>query len=400
MKLKDPSVSGNKRPDTAETKRVLLIGPPPYKEGGSRVTFELMLEYIRNFPHLIIRTFDLPVHRPLYGSSGAPAAISHPRTVIDVLRAVSLVPRVDNVILFGSSNICFSYGLAFMLCAKLFRKRCAVRITAGRAVFDTRLLPAFVRSACLVMARVADAFLMETEVARDDLPSRLRSKAVVIKGFRPRPPPDPPPVRRKEGRMNFACITRAMPPEAEEKGLDVLLDAVDLIRASTTRQSGPASMQGTALHVYGRASAGLVERMQNRPDVAIHGFMPNDRLRGALRQHDALVFPSRAISEGHPGAIIEAFMAGLPVIASDLPGPSEIVRHEVNGLVVGTGDPNALANAMARLATDRALRRRLAAGARASASEFDQERVLPRLVEALGLLPAEDVPEPLPGSRP
>ena len=200
--------------------------------------------------------------------------------------------------------------------------------------------------------------------------------------------------------MNFACITRAMPPEAEEKGLDVLLDAVDLIRASTTLQSGPASMQGTALHVYGRASAGLVERMQNRPDVAIHGFMPNDRLRGALRQHDALVFPSRAISEGHPGAIIEAFMAGLPVIASDLPGPSEIVRHEVNGLVVGTGDPNALANAMSRLATDRALRRRLAAGARASASEFDQERVLPRLVEALGLLPAEDVPEPLPGSRP
>ena len=81
-------------------------------------------------------------------------------------------------------------------------------------------------------------------------------------------------------------------------------------------------------------------------------------------------------------------MAGLPVITSDLPGPLEIVEHEVNGLVVPTGDAVAFAATMNRLVNDHEFRRRLAAGARASASNFDQENVLPELAAALGLLPA------------
>ena len=395
MELKETSRPGSNRTDTAKRKYVLLIGPPPYTDGGSRVTFDLMLQYMRKFPHLMIHNLDLPVHHPLYGESGAPGPLSHPRTVIGVLRAVTLVPRVDNVILFGSSDVCFSYGLALMLCAKLFRKRCALRIMGGRGVLNTKLLPAFVRSACLVIARAADVILAESEAARNDLPARLRSKTIVIKGFRPMPPSESPPVHRAEGGMRFVFVGRRIPPDkaqstADHKGLDVVLDAVDRIRASPARKFGRGSIEGIEFHAYGPVSPSMAERMQRMPDVTAHGFMANDRLRDALGQHDVLVFPSRAdYTEGHPGVVIEAFMAGLPVIASDLPGPSEIVHHEVNGLIVGTGDVDALATAMMRLATDGALRRRLAAGARASASDFDQGRILPELIKAYGLLPAD-----------
>ena len=391
MELKETSGSGSNCTDTATRKHVLLIGPPPYQDGGSRVTFDLMLQYMRKLPHLMIHNLDLPVHHPLYSESGAHGLPSHPRTVIGVLRAATLVPRVDSVVLFGSSDVCFSYGLALMLCAKLFRKRCAVRIMGGRGVLNTKFLPKFVRSACLVIARAADVILMESEVARNDLPARLRSKAVVIKGFRPMPPSELPPVRRAEGSMRFAFVGRAQPDKmqsaAEEKGLDVLLDAVDRIRASPAGTFSRGSIEGIEFHVYGPVSPSMAERMQRMPSVTAHGLMANDRLRDALRQHDILVFPSRAdYIEGCPGVIIEAFIAGLPIIASDLPGPSEIVHHEVNGLIVGTGDADALAAAMMRLATDGALRRRLAAGARASASDFDQGRILPELVKAYGLL--------------
>ena len=98
-----------------------------------------------------------------------------------------------------------------------------------------------------------------------------------------------------------------------------------------------------------------------------------------------LAYPSRYVFEGHPGAIVEAFMAGIPVISTDLPGPSEIVRHEENGLVVRTGDVDDFAAAMAKLVTDGALRRRLSKGARASAEDFAQERVLPQLTAAFGI---------------
>ena len=391
MELKETSGSGSNCTDTATRKHVLLIGPPPYKDGGSRVTFDLMLQYMRKFPHLMIHNLDLPVHHPLYTEGGASRTPNHLRTVIGVLRAATLVPRVDNVILFGSSDVCFSYGLALMLCAKLFRKRCAVRIMGGRGVLNTKLLPAFARSGCLIIAQAADVILTESEAARNDFPVRLRSKATVIKGFRPIPPSESPSVRCTEGGIRFVFVGKAEPdkrqPTTDVKGLDILLDAVDRIRTSPIRKFSQESTEGIEFHVYGLVSPNMAERMQRMPDVAAHGTMANDRLRDALRQHDVLVFPSRAnFTEGHPGAIIEAFMAGLPVIASDLPGPSEIVHHEVNGLIVGTGDADALAAAMMRLATDSALRRRLAVGACASASDFDQDKILPDLIKAFGLL--------------
>ena len=363
--------------------RVLLIGPPPHRDGGMRVTFKIMREYISRFPHLVIDCRDLPVHHPLYHADGSCGPLSHLRTIVGTLRAAIRVPRVDTVVVFGTSDFCLSYGLAFVLCAKLFRRRCAVRTVGGRELFASKRLPAFIRTTCLAMFRAVDTFVVQTEIGRNSVPAWLRSKTTVVRGFRPRPS-DSPPIRRGEGggiRLAFVSGPDRQGETKPLKGLDVLLDAFDLVCAS-------GMTERVELHVYGPIVIGLTKRVQRMPGVVVHGLMPNDSLRAALRQHDVLVFPSRCAFEGHPGAIIEGFMAGLPVIASDLPGPLEVVEHEVNGLVVPTGDAGAFASAMNRLVNDHELRRRLAAGARASASIFDQENVLPELAAALGLLPA------------
>lgn len=369
--------------------RLLLIGPPPYRDGGARVTFDILVDYLGRFPRLAMEGFDLPVHHPFYDHGGLPGPLSHRRTLVGVLRALMRTPRVDTVVLVGTSDFCFSYGLAFVFCAKLFRRRCVARMTGGRAVFQTKRLPAPLRAACLSLFQAVDAFSVQTEVARNDLPERLRAKTVVTGGLRPRGPVSPP-IRRPRGRTSFVFVGRTVSTESEsgtpEKGLDVLLDAFE--RARSPR----ASTGFMEAHIYGSVPGSMVERARRTPDVFVHDCLTNDRLRAALQQHDVLAFPSRAWSEGHPGAIIEAFFAGLPVIASDLPGPSEIVRDGVNGLIVKTGDREAFAAAMTRLAADRELRRRLADGARAAASGFDQERVLPELVEALGLIPGDARP--------
>ncbi len=386
MEPEKSSGLGNDGIRTAKKLRLLLVGPPPYRDSGSRVKVEVMLEYIKGFPHLVIDCFDLPVHHPLYNEDGTFGRLSHLRTVIGLLRGVIRMSRVDTVILFGTSDFCFSYGLAFVLCSKLFRRPCVALMAGGRAIFGTTRLPATVRAACLAMFQAVDIVVVQTEVARKDLPARLRSKTMVVRNFRPLPP-SPPPIPRDGGRIRFAFLGRlGGPDEKPEKGLDVLLDAFDHIRAA------PGSAERIEMHIYGLIPGSLTKRVQRTPGVVVHGIISNDRLRTALPQYDVLAFPSRFALEGHPGAIIEAFMAGLSVIASDLPGPLEIVEHEVNGLVVKTGDSHAFAAAMSRLVTDQALRQRLAAGARASASAFDQEKVLPELAAALGLLPAAATP--------
>lgn len=77
---------------------------------------------------------------------------------------------------------------------------------------------------------------------------------------------------------------------------------------------------------------------------------------------DILVLPSAA--EACPMALLQAMSCGIPVIASRAGGIPEIVRDGVDGILVDTGDDQALRAALERLAGDVALRRAMGASAR------------------------------------
>jgi glycosyltransferase involved in cell wall biosynthesis len=83
---------------------------------------------------------------------------------------------------------------------------------------------------------------------------------------------------------------------------------------------------------------------------------------------DALVLPSS--NEGTPVSVIEALAARTPVVATRVGGVPDVVRDGEDGFLVETGDTEALADRLARLAADPKLRQRMGASARA--------RVLPR----------------------
>lgn len=77
-------------------------------------------------------------------------------------------------------------------------------------------------------------------------------------------------------------------------------------------------------------------------------------------------------AEGFPLVVQEAMAAGVPVASFDSPsGPREIIRHEVNGLLVAQGSVAGMASALHRLATDDDLRHRLGAGALESSAQYD-----------------------------
>jgi phosphatidylinositol alpha-mannosyltransferase len=77
--------------------------------------------------------------------------------------------------------------------------------------------------------------------------------------------------------------------------------------------------------------------------------------------------------------LVEAMAAGLPVVASDIPGYDEVVRPDVDGLLVPARDPAALAAAVARVLDQPGLAGRLAAGGRERAASFDWGVVVERL---------------------
>lgn len=72
-----------------------------------------------------------------------------------------------------------------------------------------------------------------------------------------------------------------------------------------------------------------------------------------------------------PFKVIEAAAAGLPVVATDVPGQAEVVRDLGNGVVVPPGDPAALAGAAARIMADGGYRDRLRQSAVERVAAYD-----------------------------
>jgi len=93
--------------------------------------------------------------------------------------------------------------------------------------------------------------------------------------------------------------------------------------------------------------------------------------------------------------LVEAMAAGLPVVASDIPGYDEVVRDGLDGLLVPPRDPGALAAAAARVLDDPALSASLASAAQDRAASFDWGVVTGR-IEALYARAAEAGPRSLP----
>ena len=85
------------------------------------------------------------------------------------------------------------------------------------------------------------------------------------------------------------------------------------------------------------------------------------------QQADVLAFPSYA--ESLPYTLLEAMSAGAVPVASPVGAIPDVMQHEVHGLLVPPRDPPALADALERLARDRAFLHRLAVAARARVVE-------------------------------
>lgn len=167
----------------------------------------------------------------------------------------------------------------------------------------------------------------------------------------------------------FASVGR----QEFQKGQWHLLEAMALLRAE--RPDARLMVAGRR----GNVSPRLEEVMRRTGlDGQVRFLGHRDDVPDVLSAADVFVCPS--LSEGLPGAIIEAMALGLPIVASDLPAVREVVEVGANALLVPPGSPGRLADAMRELLDDPA--RRDAFGARGR-EIFEERFTIERSVEQM-----------------
>jgi len=180
-----------------------------------------------------------------------------------------------------------------------------------------------------------------------------------------------PEVTEPAARISAGPVVGCVARLAREKALDVLLDALALLPDVNALLIGDGpersalEEQAVALEVADR--------------VVFAGWQPEPAR--FFPSMDVFVLPSRFESFGL--AVLEAMLAGLPVVACDVGSVGELVVDGTTGLLVPPDDASGLADALRRLLDSPELRARMGAAGRRRALELFAPEIMARQYETL-----------------
>ena len=119
----------------------------------------------------------------------------------------------------------------------------------------------------------------------------------------------------------------------------------------------------------------LIEASKNFPDIKLNIISNIPNASKYLKNFDIFVLPS--LKEGLPYVVLEAGLAGLPVVASSVGGIPEIIENGKEGLLVAPANQEEISIAIKKLIDDKALRENLARNLHEKIKkEFSLEKML------------------------
>lgn len=175
--------------------------------------------------------------------------------------------------------------------------------------------------------------------------------------------------RRTRGDLGLAANTPmllAVGNVKPEKGFEDLLEAAAILRDRHGLGSFTVLVAGgTADEAYRKRLAQTAHAFRLGETVRFLGY--RDDTANLYQAADAFVLSSH--TEGLPMVLLEAMAAGLPVVATSVGGVPDAVTDAQTGLLVPPANPSALADAMARILDDTALREQMGRAAQARVAE-------------------------------
>lgn len=169
-------------------------------------------------------------------------------------------------------------------------------------------------------------------------------------------------VGRMDKRKGVPYLIKALPLAEKKIGRKIKLILVGEGRLRNIIAPKPSFKYGTEILSIGRVDPSLLPRYYRSCDI----------------------FCSPATGQESFGIVLlEAMASGIPIVASDIPGYRRVLSHEREGLLVKPKDPAALAEALATLCSNPALRREFGARGREKSLQYDWPIIVSKIEEIL-----------------
>jgi glycosyltransferase involved in cell wall biosynthesis len=366
---------------------IALVGPmPPTKGGVTTFMLNLMASYLGREFEFVPYTTARPPKKNVSDNWGYGAVLRG--GILRLLHGLVLTAwrlarfplfllrrRIDLVQIQASDYQVFWESVAYALLARLLGRPVLFRIGGAFDLFHGGSSP-LLRRLIAASLRLPQCVIAQSEFARDYIRRAGRDGPMVVLPNWSRDPVDDTLARPPASHPTFLFVAGT---EARRKGVDQVIAA-----AKRLDETGCAAR----FHLVAMTPR-LIERVRamNLANIAaMEGPVERPRMLELMRRLDVFLLPSHG--EGFPNSLIEAMASGMASIVTPVAAVPEIVATG-GALTVPVGDDATLAAAVARLAADAPLRRRLASEAQAAIkARYTAETVLPVLREAYRRLAA------------
>jgi glycosyltransferase involved in cell wall biosynthesis len=142
--------------------------------------------------------------------------------------------------------------------------------------------------------------------------------------------------RRQDGMIRFVFLSRVHP----DKGCSQIVECAKRLNENGFEDKFTVDFYGKLFDEYKTEFTDSIKDLSN---VNYKGYLDLTKTSGydVLSQYDVMLFPTWWRGEGFPGIVIDAYVAGLPIIASDWNFNTDVVTEET-GVIIPTKDQNRL----------------------------------------------------------
>lgn len=249
-----------------------------------------------------------------------------------IMNCRKLLAECENIIMMPARRGFKVFPTVFEMLNKSFGRKLHYVVVGGwlpdRLESNHELIPPIKKLDCVYV---------ELEQMRDKLHALGVTNAVYMPNFRKTNSLTPDELVYSTSEPYRLCTFSRI---FREKGIEEAIEAVRFVNSTLGRTVYTLDIYGMVEPVYQSRFDELVKSFE--PYISYKGFIDTNDSTNELKNCFALLFPTFCEGEGFAGTIIDAFAAGVPVIATDWHYNASIIRHLVDGIVYDSSKPELL----------------------------------------------------------